>query len=382
VCIRIFNHLILQVLPIAAFYKHECGVTVNTLAELATDKAVAVRLTCCQMLVFLINCLPDRYDHQTRLLPYLLNFLHDENEDIRISAGIGIDSCGEQYESEHPNEIIERRQYGVDGDLRCNHIDALPFPFTSRPRLGTRLFVRSNTRRLFVAVLAELTSWVSKTGLQSAKLLTILVVYFEEHVTMDFHDTILGIVKAVQHCKRELEKESTLLLNQLVLTLEIMGRFVEPQTYIKMLLSRATGDIDSSTTFAEGGTHSEASCVANTLALGSMIRGTLPNVLLPYTFSLISKISSSLGDNQLKGTNIIVEMLLLLQTIFQQVARDSLTGAQTACFDMTGRIQSSQQIMTKCQSSLELILKHNLCNESIVILATQVMEQVSRLVQD
>ncbi len=28
--------------------------------------------------------------------------------------------------------VIERRQYGFDGDNRCNHVDKLP-PFVSRP---------------------------------------------------------------------------------------------------------------------------------------------------------------------------------------------------------------------------------------------------------
>ena len=45
--------------------------------------------------------------------------------------------CGHQYEEEHPEEIIERRQYGVDGDNNINLSKALPFPFTERPRIGT-----------------------------------------------------------------------------------------------------------------------------------------------------------------------------------------------------------------------------------------------------
>ena len=32
-----------------------------------------------------------------------------------------IKACGQQYEAENSNCVIERRQYGVDGDSRCNY---------------------------------------------------------------------------------------------------------------------------------------------------------------------------------------------------------------------------------------------------------------------
>ena len=43
-------HYLLQVLPIAAFYDSQCGVSVNTLAELSSHKNQRVRLRCCKML--------------------------------------------------------------------------------------------------------------------------------------------------------------------------------------------------------------------------------------------------------------------------------------------------------------------------------------------
>ena len=180
---------------------------VNTLAELVMDRVTTVRLTCCEMLSFLINCLPDRYEHQQRILPYLLIFYNDDHIDIQRCALKAIDSCGEQYEAEHSNDVIERRQYGVDGDKRCNHNDELPPPFTKRPRLGSRLFVRANTKRFFDALLSELTSWQSNTSIQSAKILCILMVYCEEHLTMDCSKTIPGIVKALYSNLNNTDKE-------------------------------------------------------------------------------------------------------------------------------------------------------------------------------
>ena len=73
-----------------------------------------------------------------------------------------LENCGKQYEAEHPSEVVERKQYGVDGDIRCNYHSPLPNPFHERPMLGTRLFVRSNVKRFFNALLIELTSWISQ----------------------------------------------------------------------------------------------------------------------------------------------------------------------------------------------------------------------------
>lgn len=61
-----------------------------------------------------------------------------------------LSKCGAEYEREHQDDIIERRQFGVDGDIRANHTKPLPRPFSGRPRIGARLYVRGNTRRFLM----------------------------------------------------------------------------------------------------------------------------------------------------------------------------------------------------------------------------------------
>ena len=127
----------------------------------------------------------DRWDHHTRLLPYLLDLLTDPNESVRDSALKTLQLCGKQYEEEHQDEIIERRQYGVDGDRRINLEDPLPPPFTEsgRPRLGVRLFVRGQIKRFLSALIAEVTNWIGTTRLKSANLLKMVVVLVEAKST-------------------------------------------------------------------------------------------------------------------------------------------------------------------------------------------------------
>ena len=69
-----------NVLQVAAFYKPD--VQINYIAELVLDKSVQVREKLVQFLTVLLTEIGDRYDHQTRILPYLLDLLTDEAESV------------------------------------------------------------------------------------------------------------------------------------------------------------------------------------------------------------------------------------------------------------------------------------------------------------
>mmetsp|Transcript_10771 Transcript_10771/g.23368 ORF Transcript_10771/g.23368 Transcript_10771/m.23368 type:complete len:732 (+) Transcript_10771:2323-4518(+) len=226
-----------NVIPIASYYSAQCNVAVNFLAELAIDKNARVRERCCEMLAYFMVCLPDRYDHQTRLLPYVLNLYLDPVVSIRQLAMGTVDRLGAQYEAEHPEEIIERRQYGVDGDGRCNYSN-LPPPFQRRPRLGARIFVRSNTRRFLTALLMELSFWRSKTRDQSAELLKVLIVYNEEHLVRNLSKTLPLVVKGLQVATSDVksgDRTSEALVESLEACLELMGRYISEEVYQPLL---------------------------------------------------------------------------------------------------------------------------------------------------
>ena len=69
--------------------------------------------------------------------------LTDDAESVSSSALNCLKKCGQQYESEHADEIIERRQYGVDGDDRNNLKKKLPKPFVERPRIGKNVLSKN-----------------------------------------------------------------------------------------------------------------------------------------------------------------------------------------------------------------------------------------------
>jgi hypothetical protein len=141
-------------LPIAAFYG-KGDVSINYCAELVTDTSLGVRERLVRFLTVMLNEIDDRYDHQQRLLPYLLDLLTDEAETVAQGALACLQACGKEYEAEHQNDIIERRQYGVDGDERNNLSKPLPPPFKERPRIGIRMYVRGNTKRFLKALVRD-----------------------------------------------------------------------------------------------------------------------------------------------------------------------------------------------------------------------------------
>jgi hypothetical protein len=59
-----------NVIPVAAFYTHE--VKVNLFAKLDQDPNMSVRKSFYETVMVWLMDLPDRYDHESRLMPYLL----------------------------------------------------------------------------------------------------------------------------------------------------------------------------------------------------------------------------------------------------------------------------------------------------------------------
>lgn len=190
-----------NVLSVAAFYKTD--VQVNYLAELTSDVNVQVREALTVALTTFLTLLPDRFDHGPRLLPYLLDLLTDETPSVWQAAWEGVCMCGKLYEEEHRDEIIEKKQYGVDGDDGINLSLPFPHPFKERPSIGSRLFVRGNTKRFLNALVGELTNWQSKTRLKSAHLLKVVLVFCEEHLTMEAHSLLPLLIKALSFARED-----------------------------------------------------------------------------------------------------------------------------------------------------------------------------------
>ncbi|KAL7550850.1 hypothetical protein ACHAWF_014047 [Thalassiosira exigua] len=342
-----------NVLPVAAFYDSRCGVSVNTLAELASHKNHRVRLRCCHMLSYWLVYLPDRYDHQQRLMPYILSFIHDHMANVQNEALHCLEKCGSQYESEHPDDVVERRQFGVDGDETVDYGSDLPPPFDGRPSLGARLFVRANCGRFFLAMLDELSSWRDQTRARSAELLLILAVYCEEHLTKDFQHTLNSIAKAIGVEKSSRGGSDQLeTLEKLEKVLRLTAKFVDPEAYLPLIVPRILGDNDSATSNSEEGSHSEQSRSSYMTVLRSLIEGAPARSLVQHFADLAALLSSAGCIGPFAGTRAKSESLKAFLGLISRINSCEDDGQFAAYFDTEGEKVEFQSILKSAIGSV------------------------------
>ena len=212
-------------IPVTAFYGGHT--TINYLAELTVDPVQSVRYETAAMLAEFITTLPDRYDHRTRIVAYVLNALNDKDPAVVAVAMEALAVAGAEFERENPDDVIERRQYGVDGDRRSNHSTGrpLPAPFVDRPRIGVRLYVKGCVRRFMKPLVAELTNWRSEARHASAVLFRTCIVFTEESLTQELHLLAPELCRAFK-CFAAEGKSADDVAAVLRDCCELMGRFV------------------------------------------------------------------------------------------------------------------------------------------------------------
>jgi len=191
-------------IPVAAFYGRDT--TVNYMAKLVLDSNATVRLRFAHSLGAWMTRLSDRYDYWSRLMPYMLSLLSDSSDTVVSACLTYLDACGVSHEIEHAKVIMEKRQFGIDGDPDVDYDGPLPYPFSlnGRPRLGVRLFVRANSTRFVKPILKELSDWAPfgapgsiDMRSRAASLLTHVLTYQEEFATQDVHGLVGALVGTI-----------------------------------------------------------------------------------------------------------------------------------------------------------------------------------------
>lgn len=319
------------------------------------------------MLSYFLVYLPDRYDHQPRLLPYILTFINDDVPAVQMGAFDCIEKCGLQYECEHPDDIIERRQFGVDGDETIDYDSNLPKPFLHRPSLGARLFIRVNTNRIFLAVLNELSNWREHTRKRSAELLLILTVYCEEHLTKDFQNTISSIAKAINAEKSsKIENDHLRILDTIQQVLRLMAKYIDPASYVPLMCPRISGDNSSATSNSEDGCHSERSRSIHATILKALIEGAPLRRLLLHWVSLASLLTNTNCIGPYVGTQTRHECLSALRSLTAKVMSE--TGCVEDDFlshftNAEGDLPKLHSVLSSSGLSLRKLLRSNAADE-------------------
>lgn len=124
---------------------------------------------------------------------------------FRLSCLAGL----QLYEKEHEDDIIDAKQYGVQGRAGLDYQYPLPRPFEERPSLGQRLWVRSHCRRFMPAIMGELARFNGPEQRSASSLLLYVTLHMEEYTTQDMHvllPTLLRLVDMDPVARSETER--------------------------------------------------------------------------------------------------------------------------------------------------------------------------------
>ena len=220
---------------------------------------------------------------------------------------------------------------------RCNLEKPLPAPFTERPRIGIRIYVRGNTKRFIFALVGELTNWQSKTRLKSAKLLKYIVVLCEEYLTMEAHKLLPSYIKALGFARDDHDKELENLLCEIC---ELSGRYMAPESYVHYVLPRLRGDVD----IVQFGVDSGTRCCVMT-ALRCMLEGSKASLIPPLLSELIETIVDPYVID-IESPLVHATALDLMNTLLSRVQGKGLAATE-AHFQSTGRLKSMKETITK-----------------------------------
>ena len=328
--VHLIGHRDENVLPIAAFYHGEARV--NSFAKLVVDNSVPVREKFANILGMWLHDLPDRYDYFTRLLPYMLSCLSDEAPQVSHVAMQWMEKIGKQWEDEHTDEVIERRQYGVDGDRHAQRDIEYPAPFKGRPRLGTRLFVRSNCRRFLQPLMRELGDWKDQTRVHAARLLRVCLVYMEEHMTGHLHE-LVGCF-----CRSALYEHADAAKLWMPECAKIVSSFVDPKPFLELLLPVVLGEAAGGRAVSVPLRSSRSQALA---VLSPLLEAVSVKRLLPHA----KAIAEALCDSHLASSHEVGEKRRHFKCIrsFARKLHGDVDKASEAHFQATGRFLSIER---------------------------------------
>uniref|UniRef100_A0A671MPT5 Dynein assembly factor 5, axonemal-like n=1 Tax=Sinocyclocheilus anshuiensis TaxID=1608454 RepID=A0A671MPT5_9TELE len=251
---------------IGAVIQHSTGKNVDDvlshLAQRLFDDSPRVRKAVTIVVGDWLLRLPDRYSYFHKLIPLLLSSLSDEIPEIRSLAEDLWKKVGSQWEKENEDDLKDKMDF------------LLPAPvlYTSgveRPGLGCRELVVRNLSKLLPAVGRDIGDWLVQTRVKTAQLLQVLLLHAEDHCTQHLQSLLTVLYHACADPETDVRA-------QCLESAKLLGVFVSPEVYLKLLLPH----VEDSTSC------SSASPWAPLMVLGSVLRGSSREALGPHLIKI------------------------------------------------------------------------------------------------
>ncbi|XP_070704326.1 dynein axonemal assembly factor 5-like [Pempheris klunzingeri] len=176
--------------------------------------------------------LRDRYSYFHKLIPLLLSSISDEIPEIRLLAADLWMQVGAQWEKENEEDIKDKMDFLLTPP---------PFypPGVERPGLGCRELVVRNLGRLVPAITNDVTDWLVPTRVRTSQLLSVLLLHAEDHSTQHLQPLLATLYRACTDTERDV-------VSNCLAAAKLLGTFVPPAVFLKLLLDHATTPSSSS----------------------------------------------------------------------------------------------------------------------------------------
>lgn len=356
-----------NLVPIKDFY--EPSTRINYFARFVNDGSPQVREMFYRVISDWIIQLPDKYDHETRLIPYLIAGLFDPLPDIQNLCFEQIEEIGQVFETEKEKEIREMRQMGYQEPWTCEGIMGylpLPDPFVKRPRLGARLFFRQYVMRYLKGIFNELNDWISTSRMHAANLLLALVIFTEDYITQHL-DVLLSAMY------RNLTLIDTPEVGKKLETvLQLIGRYVDAESYVKQIISSIRPNKPSS------GCCSVFICSSSTVAV-TIQESALP-VLKHLLAGAVEATPPERGLYRIQG--VLLPILTALHDCVPYLTMNSgvellgiLHSIVVRAHSRIDELEDLELISSNCEKILSLALKSEACSSKSVE-ATDLSDQI------
>ncbi|XP_058510583.1 dynein axonemal assembly factor 5-like [Solea solea] len=174
----------------------------------------------------------DRYSYFRKLIPLLLSSVNDEIPEIRLLAADLWRQVGAQWEKENENELKDKM------DFLLTPPEFYP-PGVERPGLGCRELVIRNLGSLLPAIGNDINDWLVPTRVRTSQLLSVLLLHAEDHSTQHLQPLLTTIYRACTDAERDVA-------NNCLAAAKLLGTFVPPAVFLKLLLDHVTSPCSSS----------------------------------------------------------------------------------------------------------------------------------------
>uniref|UniRef100_A0A7S1PIB9 Uncharacterized protein n=1 Tax=Percolomonas cosmopolitus TaxID=63605 RepID=A0A7S1PIB9_9EUKA len=170
----------------------------------------------------------DTFSFQDIFITPILIMHSDELQSIQEEALRTMDRLGQKHEEWNEEKLKDQLEYAYEDVSQATQV--LPTPFHARPRLGSRLIVKHNFKKLFALIQESLSEWSLQQKKIYSQLLTVLTVYTEKDITQHMDKMLQNWFKVIQDDEPEIRQS-------LQEGVRIAGRYAEPDAYLPHIFS-------------------------------------------------------------------------------------------------------------------------------------------------